>query len=175
MFMIVSQNLGVSPAFLIYLNQLAPSLYWQLPLDCLTFRWKIPKQECLSGWTSKRSGVDIITDLRTEEICGISGLHFPGKTFLRILVSEHEGPYRAEYLIDRLSVFLESHGESLGEHEDLIKQNAQRADELGCVLNYSSDDIILQERSLAHRDEGSSTIMTRVEYEKLFYQGEKQH
>src|SRR3989344_3917238 len=124
--------LGICPSFIQYLSETAPSLFYQVPLDTISFRWKIPSEEFLSGWTSPKSGVDIIKELRTDEICGFTGIHFPGKRFL---LENNEG---------------------FGECLELIRQKSIEASQVGCLLQYATEET---ERPV---------VLTRHEFFKLF-------
>lgn len=131
---------SISNSFLLYLDERAPSLFWQLPLDNLSFRWKIPKEECLGGWTSPKSGIDIIRELRTDEICGFAGMHFPGKEFLYYLVSKSPGPYDVLSVVNAINCFLLENNENFGEYYKLIREKAVAASQIGCVLKYATDE-----------------------------------
>lgn len=95
---------SVSNSFILYLAEKAPSLFWQLPPNNLSFRWKIPEEECLGGWIGK-SGIDSIKELRTDEFCGFAGIHFPGREFLKILVENNPGPYTSVDVVDSMLSF----------------------------------------------------------------------
>ncbi|MDO8492408.1 MAG: hypothetical protein Q7S34_02095 [bacterium] len=147
---------SISNSFLLYLNEKAPSLFWQLLLDNLSFRWKIPQEECLMGWTSPKSGIDIIKELRTDEICGFAGIHFPGKEFMYGLVNLNPGPYTAIKVIRTLQDFLVRNNEGLGNHYDLIRLKAEEASNQGCVLKYATDET------------EQPTVLTRENFFTLF-------
>ena len=155
---------SISSSFLLYLNEKSPSLFWQLPLDNLSFRWKIPEEECLGGWIGK-SGIDIIKELRTDEICGFSGIHFPGREFLEILVNTKEGPYTPLDVVDSmLSFYLDRtkdlkeiyRSEFITNFAGDIRYHAIEATDSGCVLRYATDNM------------EEPVIMTRQEFKKLF-------
>lgn len=129
--------LSTSEAFAIYLAETAPSLFYQAPLDCLSFRWKIPQKECLMGWTSVASGIDVMVELQTGELCGIVGIHFPGMQFLECLASEHPGPYDALLVIERLQRYLKERKQTLGPHYERMRHEANKATKNGCRLRYS--------------------------------------
>lgn len=138
---------SISNSFVLYLAEKAPSLFWQLPLDNLSFRWKIPNEECLGGWIGK-SGIDIIKELRTDEVCGFAGIHFPGREFIEGLVALHPGPYSPLMVVDEiLSFFLDRtkelkdiyRNEFITNFAGDIRYQAILATEHGCVLRYASD------------------------------------
>jgi len=130
--------LEICPSFIQYLRETAPSLFYQAPLDSISFRWKIPNQELLGGWTSPKSGIDIIKELRTDEICGFIGIHFPGREFLSSLAVANPGPYSPLCVVDAMHGFLSDHGENFGEHFAChIRHHAIKASERGCVLKYA--------------------------------------
>ncbi len=149
---------SVSSSFLLYLNEEAPSLFWQLPLDDLSFRWKIPKEECLGGWTSPKSGIDIMRELRTDEICGFTGIHFPGKEFLYGLVKKSPGPYDVLSVVDSINHFLLENNESFGEYYELVREKATKAGQTGCVLKYATDEM---EQSRILTTQGFFTLFPR--------------
>lgn len=148
--------LSISPSFIQYLNETAPSLFYQVPLDNLSFRWEITEHELLKGWTSKKSGIDILADLDSGEICGFTGIHFPGKEFLCALVSLSPGPYNATQVIETLQDFLVRNDENLGSYYDLIRLKAREASSKGCVLRYATDET------------EQPVILTREEFFTLF-------
>lgn len=130
--------LSVSSAFLHYLNEEAPSLFYQISdeLDILSFRWEIPTHECAIGFTSPRSGIDMIEDLFTRRLCGFTGVHFPGGDFLERVASRHPGPYSPLFIISELELFLSDHGQTLGQYLETIREHARVATQDGCVLRF---------------------------------------
>jgi|SRR3989344_8406460 len=155
---------SVSNSFVLYLAEKAPSLFWELPLDNLSFRWKIPEEECLGGWIGK-SGIDIIEELRTNEICGFAGVHFPGQEFIKGLVVQHPGPYTPLIVVDSiLSFFLDRtkdldeiyRNEFITRFAGDIRYQAILATEQSCILRYASDNT------------EEPVVLTRQEFYKLF-------
>jgi hypothetical protein len=132
--------LSISRAFILYLAETAPSLFYQAPLDCISFRWKIPREEGLMGWTSAASGIDVIVELQTNEMCGIAGIHFPGMQFLEYLAGEHHGPYDALLAIERLQRYLKERNQTLGQHYEKMRHEANRASQNGCYLKYATEE-----------------------------------
>jgi hypothetical protein len=138
--------LGISPEFIQYLHDDAPSLLLSTELSMLSFRWKIPKTESLTGWTSKKGGIDMIRELHTKEFCGFVGLHFPVNHFLRSFVMLKNGPYSATELVASIQEFCERLGDDgFGIHLPLIEKRALEADANGCVLRYVSYETIRPE------------------------------
>lgn len=133
-------DLSISNVFVRYLTELAPSLFYDCNLDAISFRWKIPQQECLRGWTSKKSGIDIVEELRTSEMCGFIGVHFPGKAFMRAVMAQDPGPYRPSMIVKSLQEFLQANEASLGKYYEEIFAKAQEADAQGCVMRYANRD-----------------------------------
>ena len=149
--------LEICPSFIQYLKETAPSLFYQAPVDSISFRWKIPDQELLGGWTSPKSGIDIIKELRTNEVCGFIGIHFPGRKFLSSLTVANPGPYSPLCVVDAMHGFLSDRGESFGEHfACLTRRYAIEASEQGCVLKYADK-----------KTEGP-LILTRQRFFRLF-------
>ena len=130
----------VSNAFILYLVDSAPSLFYNITMDCISFRWKIPTSECLGKWTSKRSGLDIVEELRTREICGFIGMHFPGKQFFRNVAAKNPGPYTPWDVFNEMNSFLVQNGESFGKYYEEIKSEAKKASEVGCVFRYADEE-----------------------------------
>ncbi|PJE51275.1 MAG: hypothetical protein COV29_00770 [Candidatus Yanofskybacteria bacterium CG10_big_fil_rev_8_21_14_0_10_36_16] len=156
--------LGICPSFIQYLNETAPSLFYQVPLDSISFRWKIPNNECLGGWIGK-SGIDTIKELSTDELCGFAGLHFPGREFLEILVSSNSGPYTPVDIVDSmLSFFLDRsrdlkeiyRNEFITHFAGDIRYQAILATEQGCVLRYATEKT------------ESPIVLTRQDFLNLF-------
>lgn len=131
--------LSISRAFALYLSEASPSLFYQAPLDCLSFRWKIPKQECLIGWTSPRSGIDVIAELGTDEVCGFAGIHFPGMQFLEYLANQRSAPYEPLFVVERLQQYLTKQKETLGQYYQKMRHEAIRTNR--CYLKYATDEV----------------------------------
>ena len=130
-----------SQAFQHYLNARAPSLFYSGPLKSISFRWKIPEEELTLGWTSPKSGIDIIAELETNKVCGFTGEHFPGKELLRRLAAKGAGPYTALCVVKELQQFLLERGETLGTYYDQILIEACKATATppGCWLKYATN------------------------------------
>jgi hypothetical protein len=144
---------NTSQSFLLYLSEPAPSLFYETPLDCLSFRWKIPDLEYLMGWTSPGSGIDIVAELQTEEVCGFAGIHFPGMQFLEYVAQSHSDPYDSFLIVAYLEQYLHERNQTLGQHYERIRYEARKAAENECHLKYSTDtmlrsDILTRQRIL---------------------------
>jgi hypothetical protein len=134
--------LAPSQAFQHYLNARPPSLFYSGPLNSISFRWKIPKEELSLGWTSPRSGIDIIAELKTNKVCGFTGEHFPGQELLRRLTVKGAGPYTALCVVKELQQFLLEQDETLGTYYDQILIEACKATATppGCWLKFASNE-----------------------------------
>jgi len=138
--------LGISPEFIQYLRDDAPSLLLSVELSMLSFRWKIPRSQCLAGWTSKKGGIDMVRDLDTKELCGFVGLHFPANHFLRSFVMLKNGPYSATELVESMQGFCKTfHDDGFGVHLPLTQEQARKASADGCMLRYVSYETIRPE------------------------------
>ena len=144
-------NLGVDGTFMAYLNEQAPSLLYTVPLRHISFRWKIPRDELSSKWTTPKSGIDLIMDLYTEELCGYHGLHFPGEVIVDKLLREREGPYRPIQVFEEIEKLLAAHSEGFGEYREIFREQSILAEKHDCFLrvmgNHMSEPVILTRRN----------------------------